>query len=44
MHLDLRGKKVIAVGERDGVQAMAIAAVARSAGADVLLQLNQCFV
>jgi hypothetical protein len=42
--LDLQGKKVIAIGERDGVQATAIAAVARSAGAEVLLELNQCFV
>jgi glycine reductase len=42
--LDLRGKKVIAIGERDGVQATAIAEVAKSAGAEVLLQLNQCFV
>ena len=42
--VDLRGKKVIAIGERDGVQATAIAAVARSAGAEVLLELNQCFV
>ena len=42
--LDLSGKKVIAIGERDGVQATAIAAVARSAGAEVLLELNQCFV
>lgn len=42
--LDLQGKKVIAIGERDGVQAQAIAAVARSAGAEVLLELNQCFV
>lgn len=44
MHVDLRGKKVIAIGERDGVQATAIAEVARSAGAEVLLELNQCFV
>ena len=42
--VDLHGKKVIAIGERDGVQATAIAAVARSAGAEVLLELNQCFV
>jgi len=42
--VDLQGKKVIAIGERDGVQATAIAAVARSAGAEVLLELNQCFV
>jgi len=44
VHVDLKGKKVIAIGERDGVQATAIAAVARSAGAAVLLELNQCFV
>jgi glycine reductase len=42
--VDLQGKKVLAIGERDGVQATAIAAVARSAGAEVVLELNQCFV
>ena len=42
--MDLQGKKVIAIGERDGVQATAIAEVAKSAGAEVVLQLNQCFV
>ncbi len=42
--VDLTGKRVIAIGVRDGVQATAIAAVARSAGAEVLLELNQCFV
>ena len=42
--MDLRGKKVIAIGERDGVQAPAIADVVRSAGAEVLIELNQCFV
>ncbi len=44
MDVDLQGKKVIAIGERDGVQSMAIAAVVRSAGAEVVLQLDQCFV
>jgi betaine reductase len=42
--LDLRGKRVIAIGERDGVQGQAIVEVARSAGAEVLLQITQCFV
>ncbi len=42
--MDLQGKKVIAIGERDGVQATAIASVARSGGAEVLLELYQCFV
>ena len=44
MSLDLRGKRVIAIGERDGVQGDAIAEVVRSAGATVLLQVTQCFV
>jgi glycine/sarcosine/betaine reductase complex component A len=43
LSLDLRGKRIIAIGERDGVQGQAIAAAARSAGADVLLQITQCF-
>jgi hypothetical protein len=42
--LDLKGKKVIAIGERDGVQGPAIVAAARSAGAEILLQVTQCFV
>jgi glycine reductase len=44
MTLDLKGKKVIAIGERDGVQGQAIVAAARSAGAEILLQVTQCFV
>jgi len=42
--IDLRGKKVIAIGERDGVQGPAIAEAVQSAGAEVLLQITQCFV
>jgi len=42
--LDLRGKKVIAIGERDGVQGQAIDEAVRSAGATVVLQVTQCFV
>ena len=34
--MELRGKKVIALGERDSVPGEAIAEVARSAGADVI--------
>ena len=44
MSIDLRGKKVIAIGERDGVQGQAIAEAVQSAGAEVLLQITQCFV
>lgn len=40
----LKGKKVIALGERDGVQGGAIAACARSAGAEVVLEKTYCFV
>ena len=42
--LDLKGKKVIAIGERDGVQGMAIAAVAERLGAEVVFNITQCFV
>jgi betaine reductase len=42
--MDLRGKKIIALGERDGVQGGAIAACAREAGAQVVLEKTYCFV
>jgi len=42
--MQLKGKKVIALGERDGVQGTAIANCARSAGADVVLEVTHCFV
>lgn len=42
--MELRGKKVLALGERDGVQGTAIAACAASAGADVVLEVTHCFV
>ncbi len=44
MGLQLAGKRVIAIGERDGVQSMAISACARAAGAEVLLEQTHCFV
>jgi glycine/sarcosine/betaine reductase complex component A len=40
----LEGKKVIALGERDGIQAGAIAACARAAGAEVVLEKTYRFV
>jgi glycine reductase len=40
----LKGKKVIALGERDGVQGPALAACATSAGAEVILEKTYCFV
>jgi glycine/sarcosine/betaine reductase complex component A len=42
--MDIKGKKVIALGERDGIQGTAIAACAKSAGADVVLEMTHCFV
>lgn len=44
MVLQLAGKRVIAIGERDGVQSDAIAACARAAGANVLMEQTHCFV
>ena len=44
LQIDLRGKRIIAIGERDGVQGQAIIEAARSAGAEVVLQITQCFV
>ncbi|TDT50733.1 glycine reductase complex selenoprotein A [Fonticella tunisiensis] len=40
----LRGKKVIAIGDRDGVPGPAIEACAKSAGADVVFASTECFV
>jgi betaine reductase len=42
--VDLKGKRVIAVGERDGVPGASIAKCARSAGAEVVLEQTHCFV
>ncbi len=42
--MKLQGKKIIALGERDGVQGSAIAQCAQSAGADVVLDMTHCFV
>jgi glycine reductase len=42
--VDLQGKKVVALGERDGVPGDAIAKVARSAGAEVIEVRTECFV
>lgn len=44
LEMQLRGKKVIILGERDGIQGQAIAACVRSAGAEPLLVQTQCFV
>ena len=40
----LAGKKVVIIGDRDGVPGMAIAACAESAGAEVVFSSTECFV
>ena len=42
--MDLKGKKIIVIGERDGIQGPAIEACVKSAGAEPLVVLTQCFV
>ncbi len=42
--MDLTGKRVIIVGERDGVPGPAIEACVRSAGGEPVLVQTQCFV
>ena len=42
--MDLKGKKVIALGERDGVQGNSIVECGKSAGAEVVIEFTSCFV
>jgi glycine reductase len=42
--MKLQGKKVIALGERDGVPGPSIADAVRSAGAEVVFVETECFV
>ena len=42
--MELKGKKIIALGERDGVQGGAIAKCAVGAGSEVVLEVTHCFV
>ena len=40
----LQGKKVIAIGDRDGIPGQAIDECALSAGAEILFSSTECFV
>ncbi len=42
--MDLRGRKVLAIGERDGVPGAAITACVTSAGGSVIYEMTHCFV
>ncbi len=39
-----RGKKIIALGDRDGIQGPAIAACAMASGGEVVYASTECFV
>ena len=40
----LKGKKVIAIGDRDGIPGQAIDECAKSAGAEIIYSSTECFV
>ena len=42
--MNVRNKKIIVIGERDGVPGPAIADSLRAAGANVVMVMTQCFV
>lgn len=42
--MELKGKKVVVLGERDGVQAQAIGECMKAAGAEIIYMDTQCFV
>ncbi len=42
--MKLAGKKVIVLGERDGVQGTALSQCVKAAGGEVVLTVDQCFV
>lgn len=42
--IDLKGKRILAIGERDGVNGAAIEVCVKSAGAEILYVETQCFV
>jgi betaine reductase len=42
--VELKGKRAIIIGERDGVQGPAIAECLKSAGVEPVLVQTQCFV
>jgi glycine/sarcosine/betaine reductase complex component A len=42
--VDFKGKKIIALGERDGIQANVIKDISSELGAQVVFSVTQCFV
>ena len=44
VNFDLNGKKVVIIGDRDGIPGQAIQACAETAGAEVVFSSTECFV
>jgi glycine reductase len=42
--LDLKGKQVVAIGEREGINGPSLRLLAESAGASVVFSVTECFV
>lgn len=42
--IDFAGKRVIVIGERDGIQGPVIAEAMQQLGANVVYNITQCFV
>ena len=42
--MDLNGRRVVAIGEREGVTGPSLKLLAESAGAEVVFSVTQCFV
>jgi betaine reductase len=42
--MDLSGKKVVAIGERDGISGPAIEACVKAAGGQVVFAATECYV
>ena len=42
--MELKGKRVLAIGEREGINGPSLKLLAESAGADVVYSVTQCFV
>ena len=42
--MDLKDKRVLAIGEREGISGPSLKLLAESAGADVVYSVTQCFV
>jgi hypothetical protein len=42
--MELQGKRVLAIGEREGINGPSLKLLAESAGAEVVYSVTQCFV